>query len=270
MAASPISLKTLAEGICNRVADAETCQISSWRKRLGSYSWRGSSAEETLDLLRRIESPMKPIFRSIYDQKALVKKDYTALSAFAGSVFSWGGVTNVNAKRAENGSLVESVIQAALFWDVSDLSAPMNSGWTKVGAIATEFREQHGGIPQIIFDSRVSASLLSRVEQVLVDTGVKSGESPYEHLPTELRALGYVPGRGGSRRQKNGTREFQLKWMNRYRRWDAQFSASRLVDSIKNHLNSNPGSHDRMPFSNFDDRRWSARGVEMVLFMDGY
>lgn len=238
----------------------------SWPELLRQYSWRSYGPEQTLSSLFDIECPRRPLFRKIASSASLSSDERIELTKFAQTIFIWGGVQRSNSKAAENSALVESVIKAALSWRVPGSNVPMNSGWTKVAALATEFVELDGGAPQVIFDSRVAASLLTRLDSVLDDA--PNGARPAPFLPEELRTLGYVPGRGGTRNQ-NGHRAHRLGWPNRYRRWDAQFAASRLVNEIRKCLNRNILIFGRMPFSPYPDGRWSARGIEMVLFMDG-
>jgi hypothetical protein len=235
--------------------------------RLMDYSWGGTTAEDTILQLYEIEYPKRLIFRKILRKEKLSLSELSSLSEFAISIFEWGRVTRGNAEIAKNGELVASVIDAGLSWHIPSKNVPMNSGWTKVAALATEFVEAEGGTPQIIFDSRVAASLLSRLDKVL--NQVPTGDDPRKFLPHELAALGWVPGRGGTRTTK-GRREHRLHWTNRYKRWDAQFSATRLVSAIRQHVNRELSGFGKMPFSPYENGTWSTRGIEMILFMDGY
>lgn len=235
--------------------------------RLMDYSWGGEKAKDTISKLYEIEYPNRFIFRKVLRKEKLSLSESASLTEFAIRVFEWGRVTRGNAEVAKNGELVASVIDAGLNWHIPRKNVPMNSGWTKVAALATEFIESEGGTPQIIFDSRVSASLLSRLDAVL--SQVPTGDDPRKFLPDELRALGWVPGRGGTRTTK-GRREHRLHWTNRYKRWDAQFSATRLVSAIRKHVNMDLSGFGKMPFSPYENGTWSTRGIEMILFMDGY
>ena len=65
-----------------------------------------------------------------------------------------------------------------------------------------------------------------------------------------------------------------LTWPNGYRSWRAQLAASALVAEVRDILNANSKEYGEMP--QLDPRAseiggpWTVRGVEMVLFMDGY
>jgi hypothetical protein len=74
-----------------------------------------------------------------------------------------------------------------------------------------------------------------------------------------------VPGRGGTRDQP-----YQLHWKSGYGRWDAQFFASLLVRIMRDALNEDPRRYGLMPIAGSSDSAWTMRGVEIVLFMDGY
>jgi hypothetical protein len=256
------TLQKIAERLVFRV------QISrdSWSDLLKGYQWQSVGAKDTLADLEELERPLRALFKKIKAGERLSSSEYLNLTVFAQKVFKWGGVQRSNSKVAEDSEVVAKVIRAALSWEVPDATVPMNSGWTKVAAFSSEYVEADGGNPQVIFDSRVAASLLTRLDEILVDA--PDGVRPASYLPYELTALGYVPGRGGTR-NKNGRRDHRLQWPNRYQRWDAQFSASKLVNAMRRHLNENLQKYGPMPFSPYPDSRWSTRGVEMVLFMDG-
>jgi len=140
----------------------------------------------------------------------------------------------------------------------------MNSGWTKVAAFATVHLEgmpdRH---PQAIWDSRVSTAIVWRLDQLLAAAGAAE-------VPDALRDIGAVPGRGGTR-----PRDLILRWRNGYGSWRCQFAGSRFVKAMRDVLNSRhrPSSAEgyaRMPLPDGTCAPWTVRGVEMVLFCDGY
>jgi hypothetical protein len=256
------TLQEIAEQLVFRIHKSR----DSWSDYLMDYQWQSIGAKDTLAALEELERPLRPLFKHIKAGSRLTTSDYLNLTIFAHEVFKWGRVERSNSKVAENSQVVERVIRAALIWEIPDATVPMNSGWTKVAALSSEYVEENGGSPQVIFDSRVAASLLTGLDEILVDA--PDGVSPRNYLPYELAALGYVPGRGGTRKQKR-RRDHRLQWPNRYQRWDAQFAASKLVNAMRRDLNENLQKYGPMPFSPYPDGRWSTRGVEMALFMDG-
>ncbi len=156
---------------------------------------------------------------------------------------------------------VFDVFSAALAAD-ENAKAQLNSGWTYLAATATQHLED-GGLPIVAWDSRISTAIISRLDFLMVEAGLSK--------PEELFAgIGLVPGTGGTR-----PRELSLNWPNAYRRWDCLIAASRLVIKIRDVLNSelrNDGGlrYPRMPVPGGGTGDWTVRGVQRVLFCDGY
>jgi hypothetical protein len=164
------------------------------------------------------------------------------------AIHRWGGVT----QPAFGAQDVRSVIESALS---GEPGGPMNSGWTKVAALATDWLErEEGRSPQVIWDSRVATSLTWRVDQLLSATGI----DPRKALPS----VGKVAGRGGTR-----PRPLLLDWPNAYGSWAGQFAGSALVSEIRDELNR---QGMQMPLPGGGSSAWTLRGTEQVLFMDGY
>lgn len=153
---------------------------------------------------------------------------------------------------------VRAVFQDALDDNRASI-ALMNSGWTKVAAFATAHLEHvDGGKPHAIWDSRVATALIDRLDGQL-------SAQPAVHARTLFPDIGTVPGRGGSR-----PRTFALKWPSGYQRWSTQVNGSALVREMRDRLNAQNEQFPRMPLPDGTVGNWTTRGVEMVLFMDGY
>src|SRR5690606_22680933 len=117
------------------------------------------------------------------------------------SMLEWGRVTR---QKEFSPDTVERVFRRAL--GVSSLWAPMSSGWSKVAALATAYLEGSSeGAPHVIWDSRVSSSLVRRLDTMLAELRL----DPKALFP----GIGAVAGRGGSRAQGLKT---QLKWAHAY------------------------------------------------------
>lgn len=172
--------------------------------------------------------------------------------ALALRIFEWGGVAQDPATvTAEN---VMHVFGDALANNARS-TAPMNSGWTKVAAFATAHLEADG-LPQVIWDSRVATALIGRLDTLL----------PASRLPSDAAlCIGTVPGRGGTR-----PRPLARKWPAGYQRWDTQVAGSMLVRRMRDVLNDPTRAYPDMPLPAGGSGAWTTRGVEMVLFMDGY
>ncbi|MCY0854036.1 hypothetical protein [Cupriavidus sp. D39] len=126
--------------------------------------------------------------------------------------------------------------------------ALMNSGRTKVAAFATAHLEDDRQL--VIWDSRVAHSLIRRIDALLVASG-------HEAIPPNLADIGRVAGRGGTR---NAT-AYALRWPHGYQSWPSVSRATHRHGISAMNLTARAPS---------GDIKWTARMVEMVLFMDGY
>ena len=220
--------------------------VTGWGPRLDTYFWPrpriNTIAAASQTALFTVV--LKPLYLDVQNGVAWNTSGKSSAVTCANAVFKWGGVSTRTVTWQTIHDVMESVANGR-----RTNSAPMNSGWTKVGAFAST------GTPnsQVIWDSRVSASLVSRLDAACVAAGLKT-------VPLALNGLGYVNGRGGSR-----PRTLILKWRNGYGCWKAQFAASIFVRDIQAYLNSNIPS-----FPKTNGGNWTLREVEQVLFMDGY
>lgn len=231
--------------------------VVGWSARLSSYFWphpvmdmRATHEvlslwfDEAGDLARRLEAG---------DDWTDDERRRAAVLAW--QMLTWGGVTRQEAFSEEQ---VEAVFRRSLGLSGGE-SAPMNSGWTKVAALATAFLEgEIERAPHVIWDSRVSTSIVWRIDRMLL---AADGADPKRVFP----GLGVVPGRDGS-----GTRPRKLhhRWAHPYRHWWGQDAGSAVVRQIRDVLNE--GHYGPMPLPDGGEGQWTIRGVESVLFMDGY
>ena len=213
-----------------------------------SYFWPKPSCDyaSTLKEVKCLEAEGRAIAEAHMPWNDTVKAQ---ACTFAKRVFEWGHVPQKNVTAEE----IERVLNAALSGNIAD--APMNSGWTKVAALATAHLEAENR-SQAIWDSRVSWSLVRRIDDLLA-------RNRFSEIPPWLRYIGKVPGRGGTR----WSNSLKLNWPGAYRRWDSQIAATNLIRELRDELNRRgiiaPGPYgEKAP--------WTVRSVEMVLFMDGY
>ena len=158
---------------------------------------------------------------------------------------------------------VYNVMRAAIQSD-REASAKMNSGWSLLASFASHWLNgEEGRVPMVCWNSRVSTSIISRLDFLLVEAGYSSLEERFAHIGT-------VPGVGGTR-----PRVTSLTWPNGYRSWETQVAASQFVNRMVNCLNNEKkadGSrkYRPMPIPTGGSAPWSMQGVQLVLFSDGY
>ena len=183
-------------------------------------------------------------------------EDKDAAVAFSNRIFGWGGVPQKPATvTAEN---VQRVFQDAIDGR-AESTALVNSGWTKVAAFATAHLEPlYPDRTQVIWDSRVATAIIGRLDRIL-------GNWPDQNPPDSFPGIGTVPGQGGTR-----PRQLMHAWPVDYRKWSAQINGSAVVRELRDILNSPDHGYPRMPLPDGSRAPWTTRGVEMVLFMDGY
>jgi len=158
---------------------------------------------------------------------------------------------------------VYAVMKTALNKDKSS-KAKMNSGWSLLASFATHWLNNvEGRTPMICWNSRVSTSILSRLDFLLVEAGYDSLENRFPHV-------GVIPGWGGTR-----PREMSLKWPDGYRSWETEIAASEFVNMMVHSLNNEKNEdgtlkYTPMPIPTGGSAPWSMQGVQLVLFSDGY
>lgn len=234
--------------------------VKTWPERLRAYRW-GAALEPFADFaqLKALEEIFAPCAQNLVEGGQWSEADKRALVAATQELFTWGRVLRGKGHANPSVRTIETVIRTALeYEDVHN--APLDSAWTKLAAISTARSHR----PQVIFDSRVSVSLLRAIDAVCKRDPTM--EPAKQEL--QIKGLGFVPGRGGNRMEY--VKALQTKgWRCGYRSWGAQFAASDLVRDMANALNDKP-EFGKMPLPDEQVGEWTTRGVEMVLFMDGY
>jgi hypothetical protein len=229
--------------------------VTGWPDRLRTYFWPHPGMG-----LRETERAMAPWFESagvlarrLLEQGGWSGEERQRATGLAAETLRWGRVPQ---RDGFDEATVEAVFRRALGLPGGE-TAPMNSGWTKVAAMATAFLEgERDRAPHVIWDSRVSTSIVWRLDRMLAKTPGSDPKGPFT-------GLGVVGGRGGTR-----PRSLELHWAHPYGRWWGQEAGSAMVREIRDVLNQ--GGHGWMPLSDGGEGRWTIRGVESVLFMDGY
>ncbi|SDF62816.1 hypothetical protein SAMN05428966_11842 [Massilia sp. PDC64] len=228
--------------------------VQGWDKRLRAYFWPAPAQgyRETAAGIRDIEQTARALAEALAEHGTWDADEQQRAVELAHAIFTWGGVPQD--PKTVTASTVEAVVRAALA-DDAEARAHMNSGWTKVAAFVTGHLDGLGtGRPQAIWDSRVATSIVARLDGLL-----PAGMDPATLFP----GVGTVPGRGGTR-----PRALSRRWPSGYKTWAGQVAGSQVVREIRDILNN--GGYPNMPLPDGGTGPWTTRGVEMVLFMDGY
>lgn len=235
--------------------------VSGWDQRLKAVFW--PKPRMGYNPLSHISSPL--LYRAgllgkgLDEGKSWNYHDKKIAVKTANEIFLLYGVPQREVT-AEN---VEAVFRAAINED-SEATAKMNNGWTQIAAFATHFLNSYEGrTPQVAWNSRMSTSIISRLDFLMVEAGMDSPESLFPDI-------GIIPGWGGTR-----PRELSLKWKSGYRQWSSQIAASKLTKRIRDILNTSRDEqgkliYPQMPLAGGDRGPWTVRGVQMVLSCDGY
>jgi len=228
--------------------------VKGWSERLKAYFWPQPDFDYKVTCERLL-----PLLNTASRLSAKVDKnlDWTndereEAVVFSVAVFKWGGVPQPLPSAEDARRVFESVL-----FGVEKSGSPMNSGWTKVAAFATAHLENQAcRHPLAVWDSRVATSITARLDKLLVEAALRAPNKIFTDI-------GAVSGRGGTR-----PRQLSLDWPNGYRSWPCQFAGSRLIESLRDILNET--SYPSMPLPDGSAVKWTVRGVEMVLFGDGY
>lgn len=253
--ASPFQRMQRMRRVVNAVAGAPIVQ--GWDQRIMQYVYaRNRTAIPNFVDAFAFRAGMAAALAGILPQRVLPNVPAapirTALGDWAEQICTWGGVP----QRSYNPAW--TVVNSALS-GVRGGGAPMNSGWTKVASFATD------GLlnAQTIWDSRVSTSLIWRIDAILAANGLP------QNLVTDNFDLGLIRSRGaGLRPQRIAALNF--RWPNGYGSWDFHFGGSAVVREIVAILNAAANGYPRMPLPYGGLGDWDVFGVGLVLFMDGY
>ena len=231
--------------------------VRGWPARLRAYHWPFPAMDWrlTAEVLDPWFAEAGELSQRLLEGDAWSEAQRRRAAALAWQMLAWGGVAR---QRAFSLETVEAVFRRALRLPGGG-AAPMNSGWTKVAALATGFLEgDPERAPHAIWDSRVSTSIVVRLDQML-------GNGTANVSRRTFPGIGVVPGRGGTRLRPP---PLQQSWARAYGSWAAQEAGSVLVRELRDLLNR--GEYGWMPLPDGGEGPWTIRGVESVLFMDGY
>lgn len=235
--------------------------VSSWHDRLEAFFWPKPrnglmQVSHSADaLMYRAEI----LAKGIEDGVDWTQDDKEMAVKTANEIFLQAGVP----QREVTWQNVYKVMQAAIHAE-EQTDAKMNSGWSLLASFATHWLNgMRDCTPMVCWNSRVSTSIISRLDFLMVEAGYESLDGRFEHLGT-------IPGIGGTR-----PRETTLEWPDGYRSWKTQIAASRFVNLMVHVLNNDKNEdgslrYQAMPIPTGGSAPWSIQGVQLVLFSDGY
>jgi hypothetical protein len=243
-------------------------EANGWPERLHYYCLATKSNPDFLNHLVWLHNIVEKVRHADVSE---IKTRHSARCKFAIDILEWGGVTRGNTARvpAAIDAVIDTVQNGTRF-----AHAPMNSGWTKIAAVYSLILS--GSPPQIIWDSRVSLSVCTRLGNAAKGRGMD---------PAAVRKifggrLGWVAGRGGRRARLMALAK--VWFPNRYGKWDAHFEGGAVVAEMAQILNANLSFYgkpdqsltkkDCEQLKNLGiqpPKKWNPWLVACVLFMDG-
>jgi hypothetical protein len=233
--------------------------VTGWDKRIRYYAyakWRHATTFEHVyyflnPIILSLHHLCVPIhWHGVHNRGSMPAGVADELEMHAMTIHMWGGLGISH--RADTWAVAKSAILGAQYH-----GAPMSSGWTKYASLITD------GLPnsQTIWDSRVSTSVIWRIDQILHANALNRDD--FQPCLANLRI---VNGRGGTR-----PRPLNAHWLAGACDWPAHFAGSAIVREMVKILNDPANGYPRMPQPNgLPAKDWDVFGVGLVLFMDGY
>jgi hypothetical protein len=154
--------------------------VRGWGQRLEAYFWPspGTDYRKTAAIWQEFTDRARPLSERIEAGGSWTEKERSEAVKLALDMLSWGRVPQPTFRAGT----VESVFSSSLRGS-AEAGTPMNSGWTKVAAFATAHREGHAEHhPQAIWDSRVSTSLVARLDALLASDGVEDSQELFPRV----------------------------------------------------------------------------------------
>ncbi len=235
--------------------------VSSWHNRLERFFWP-KPRNALMQVSHSADALMyraEILAKGIENGKEWSQADKDMAVKTANEIFLQAGVP----QKSVTWETVHAVMSAAIKADSSS-KAKMNSGWTLLASFATHWlNNKEDRTPMVCWNGRVSSSIISRLDFLLVEAG-------YKQLGDRFKHIGTIPCIGGTR-----PRETSLDWPSGYRRWESQVAASKfvklMVDCLNNEKNEDGSlKYEAMPIPTGGRAKWTIQGVQLVLFSDGY
>lgn len=228
--------------------------IKGWDERLKQYAYATATPTPAFSIVR---SNIAQIISDLQSPSTFIKG--------ATATIEWGGLRPNSYNFAETGNVISYSQKRG------GTIPPMNSGWTKVAALASMGNSAISD--QSIWDSRMSTSIIHRLD-LLANLNNTIWSNICRQLCLSNTYL-VTSGRGGTRRGLRVYSHYMSKNTYQPTTWDSHFWGSQIVLELVDILNNKSYKYPRMPY--YDSKTcsiilkdWDVFGVGMVLFMDGY
>lgn len=219
--------------------------VIGWTERLNHYRWPSLSEDWAANQSRLSAYGLLLNGLDIHDIQH--SQNAKKLQDIFFQICFW---SQINIPESNPGILAREVQEVVYKLQAGEIPVGyrLNSSWSRLYALL---------LPDhfAIFDSRISAAILSILDPFMP---VISRTPNWE----KYSSLGSIPGRGGTR-----PRKYSWKWKNGYGSWKTQISANKIILDIQTRLNSEEQKSNKLSGNN---RTWTLREIEAVLFMQGY
>ena len=228
-----------------------------WGSKLESYRYAGMNEDvSSLQHLLHFSNLTARPFKELCQAENIDWEDADTrrkLELEAESICIWGGVSQGRGYK-DAWKVAKSAIQG-----IAEPDAPMNSGWTKVAAFASDGRENE----QTIWDSRVAVSVINRINSAL-DALDMSRDAQLLKWLGEIRI---VPSQSNERNELIQQLK-QRRWKVGSCDWRSHFRGSAIVRRMTTRLR---GLQIPFPEGLPEEfgTQWNVFTVGMALFMDG-
>jgi len=191
----------------------------------------------------------------IQEDSQISKKDLKQLDDAARWIFDWG-----EAPQKPGFSSGAWLVFAGAVTGVPSSEAPLNGSWSKFASFASE------GLPHElpVWDSRVSSSVIHRIDRILTANGLTPDDFP------NLVHLRILLANGGTR-----PRPLHFQWRSGFPQandsaWAHYFAIAEILRQMLATLNDPENQFPRMPLPDGGSGDWDMFDLNLVLFMDGY
>jgi len=204
---------------------------------------------------RMLELREKYDWEQIREKSQISKKDLAQLETDARWIFDWAEAAHRTSMETRTWAIFAAAVTGAPLPD-TQITPPM----TRVASFASQ------GLPHELtaWDSRISTSLIYRIDRILDANDLKPDDLP------NLAHLRLLMATGGTR-----PRPLVFRWRNDFSpsidsSWGQYFVISDFLRQLLGILNNPENGFPRMPMPDGGTGDWDMFDLNLVLFMDGY